>query len=121
MTTSEQLVLVLTIPDLSLAAVTSGALRITEDRANARLSFRTGSDISMEILRRTLFQPYSVHLDRNSSAVVSSIVGNSKVTSQVIFQILTLIGSTVLMIAILSILLTLNTTVTLIAIAGFGL
>ena len=39
----------------------------------SRLSFAAGSDLSIEIYRRTLFQPYSIHISRNSSEIINVV------------------------------------------------
>ena len=40
---------------------------------NGRFAAAVGSDLSCEAYRLTLFQPYSVHLQRNSSSVITTI------------------------------------------------
>jgi ABC-type bacteriocin/lantibiotic exporter with double-glycine peptidase domain len=50
-----------------------------------RLSFAVGSDVNNQVYRTTLYQPYSLHIARNSSEVVNTIRGK---VSEVIFCIL---------------------------------
>ncbi|SVC90270.1 uncharacterized protein METZ01_LOCUS343124, partial [marine metagenome] len=55
------------------SAVLSGVFRIGVLWATTRLSAMIGVDLSLEAYRRTLNQPYSVHVRRNSSVVLSGI------------------------------------------------
>jgi ABC-type bacteriocin/lantibiotic exporter with double-glycine peptidase domain len=67
-----------------------------------RLIFSIGSDLSTEIYRRTLFQPYCVHLSRNSSEVMDAISGkvNSVILSALAPLIVILSNSVMLVIII---------------------
>ena len=57
----------------AFAAVLAAAVRLLNLWLNNRLAAAIGSDISSEVYRRTLYQPYSVHVRRNSSTVVNTI------------------------------------------------
>ena len=46
----------------SLAALAAGVLRLLLLWANLRLGNATGADLGIEVYKRTLFQPYSVHV-----------------------------------------------------------
>ena len=67
-----QLVLPLTIAFVS-AALISGAIRLLLSWVSTRLTYNTGADLSLEVYRRTLYQPYRVHISRSSSEVISGI------------------------------------------------
>ena len=69
---ADQLLLPLTIV-FGVAVVLAGMTRLILLWASTRLSFAIGADLSISIYRRTLFQPYSVHVSRNSSEVISGI------------------------------------------------
>jgi len=69
---ADQLVLPLTIV-FATAAVVSGAIRLVQLSASMRFTFASGSDISIEVYRRTLYQPYRVHVARGSEEVISGI------------------------------------------------
>ncbi|MCW7466180.1 ABC transporter ATP-binding protein [Leptospira levettii] len=102
-----------------LASLLSGAMRLLLIYATTRLSFGTGADISYEIYRRTLFQPYAVHINRNSAEVISGItVKASSVITQIITPILTITSSLIILILILVSLLVVDPMLTL---ASFGL
>ena len=71
-TSADQLVLPFTV-GFAAAALIAGAIRILLLWASTRLAFTTGADIGIEVYRRTLYQPYWVHVARNSSEVISGI------------------------------------------------
>ena len=66
-----------------------------------RLSAGIGSEFSYSAFRRTLYQPYSVHLSRNSSDFVASISIHLKTTISVLQSILSMISSIIVMLCIL--------------------
>lgn len=104
------------------ATLFAGAVRICLVWASSRISFAAGSDLSNEIYRRTLYQPYAVHVSRNSSEVVASISNKiSDVMYNVMTPALNLISALFMLTAILLTLLTVSATVALAAFAGFGL
>ena len=53
-----------------IAAVVAAFIRLANLWLNGRLAAAVGSDLSCEAYRRTLYQPYEVHVQRNSSEVV---------------------------------------------------
>lgn len=121
LTSAEQLLLPLTIT-FGLAALVASALRILLLWTSIRLSFAVGADLSNGIYRRTLYQPYAVHIARNSSEVINGI---STKVGEVIFYILmptlNLISAGVMLVAILLALLSIIPGIALAAFAGFGL
>ncbi len=120
-TKPEQLLLPLTIA-FGLAALIAGVMRLLLLWASTRISFATGADLSISIYRRTLYQPYAVHVARNSSEVINGI--SSKVNSVIygdIVPVLTLISSCVMLSAILVALLSVDPVIALTAFGGFGL
>ena len=54
------------------AAVLAALIRLTNLWLNGRLAAKVGSDLSCEAYRRTLYQPYGVHVQRNSAAVITA-------------------------------------------------
>ena len=63
-----------------LAAVTTASIRLLNLWLGGRLAAAIGSDLSCEAYRRTLFQPYAVHVQRNSSTVINSVSGQIATT-----------------------------------------
>lgn len=118
-TTGDQLILPITII-FALIALLAGIIRILLLWLSSRLVFACGADLSMEVYRRTLYQPYSVHLARNSSEVISGITGKVGNTVVVIYQLVVIISSTILLAFTLFALMIINPAVALIAAVSFG-
>lgn len=116
-----QLLLPLTIA-FGLAVLIAGSVRLLLAWASTRLSFATGADLSISIYRRTLYQPYAVHVARNSSEVINGIVTKaSGVIYGIIGPTLALISSSLMLVAILAVLLSVEPIISLVAFSGFGL
>lgn len=116
----EELVLPLTIIFIA-AALASGAIRLLLLRASTRFAFGTGSELSIEVYRRTLCQPYSVHVGRSSSQLISGItqkVGGTMLG--VLLPSLTLISTGTAILAIMVALLAINPQIALAATLCFG-
>ena len=121
LTTASQLLFPLTIA-FGIAALISGSMRLILLWASTRLSFATGADLSISIYRRTLYQPYAVHVARNSSEVISGISNKANgVIFTTIVPFLTLISSSIMLISILAVLLSVDPIIALSAFGGFGL
>jgi ATP-binding cassette subfamily B protein len=119
LTGPEQLLLPLTII-FGLAALMAGAMRLLLLWVSTRLSFATGADLSISIYRRTLYQPYAVHVARNSSEIINGISNKTNGVINTITMILNLISSSVMLSAILIALLTVDPVTALAAFGGFG-
>jgi ATP-binding cassette subfamily B protein len=104
-----------------LAALIAGAMRLLLLWASTRLAYAAGADISISIYRRTLYQPYAVHVSRNSSEVIDGISGKSGAAIYLINMTLNLIGASVMLVAILVALLSVDPVIALAAFGGFGL
>lgn len=120
LTSADQLLLPLTIA-FGLAALVAGCMRLLLLWASTRLSFATGADLSISIYRRTLYQPYAVHVARNSSEIINGISNKTSGVINTIVMLLNLLGSSVMMIAILVALLSVEPVIALAAFSGFGL
>ena len=76
-------------------------IRVTYTWLSIRLSFALGIDLSHDIYRRTLYQPYIVHISRNSSEIVNGIhVKVSEVIFYILMPLMTLISATLLTLSI---------------------
>jgi ABC-type multidrug transport system fused ATPase/permease subunit len=119
-TSADQLVLPLTVA-FAAAALIAGAIRILLLWATTRLAFASGADLGIEVYRRTLYQPYRVHLARNSSEVISGITNKvNGVVFLVLLPVLTLVSSTVLLVAIILAMIAIDPMVATVAAVGFG-
>jgi len=120
LTAPNQLLLPLTL-GFGLAALVSGGMRLLLLYTSIRLSFATGAELSINIYRRTLYQPYAVHVARNSSEVINGIASKtSAIIYMILVPILTLLSSTLMLLAILLALLVIDPIVALAAFAGLG-
>jgi ATP-binding cassette, subfamily B, bacterial PglK len=117
---AQQLVLPLTIVFVC-AALLAGAIRTLMLWVSTRLASESGADISIEVYRRTLYQPYNVHVTRNSSEVISGITNKVHgVVFGILVPLLTLVSSAVLLAAITTALVAINPRVNVVVIVGFG-
>jgi ATP-binding cassette, subfamily B, bacterial PglK len=116
----EQLLLPLTLT-FAVAALLAGAVRLLLLWVSTRFTFAAGADLSIEVYRRTLYQPYHVHIARNSSEVISGIL--SKVGGTVLgilLPLMTLTSSAMLLVAIPLALLIIDPAVAIAASVAFG-
>jgi ATP-binding cassette, subfamily B, bacterial PglK len=120
LTEASQLLLPLTIA-FGLAALMAGAMRLLLLWASTRLSYAAGADLSTSIYRRTLYQPYAVHVARNSSEIISGISSKTGNAIYTMHMVLNLMSSGVMLIAILFTLLSVDPLIALAAFGGFGL
>ena len=115
----DQLVLPLTLA-FAVAALTAGAIRILLLWVSTRIAFATGADLGIKVYQRTLYQPYSVHVARNSSEVISGIVVKVNGVAGVLLASMSLVSSTVLLVGIMFALMIIDPIVASIAAVGFG-
>ena len=96
------------------AAIGAGAIRLITLWLNGRLAAAIGSDLSCEAYRRTLYQPYAVHVRLNSSALIASINSDvSNVIGKVLNPLLQLFSSALIVLALVCTLLTIDWAVAL--------
>lgn len=115
-----QLLLPLTIA-FGIAALLSGVMRLVLLFAQTRLSHAIGADFSINIYRRTLYQPYAVHVNRNSSEVISGISGKANnIVGSHLMPALTICSSTLMLLTILVALIAIEPVVAVVSIVGFG-
>lgn len=118
-TSPDQLIVPVTVI-FATTALLAGALRILLLWASTRLAFASGADLSLDIYRRTLYQPYAVHLARNSSEVITGITSKVAIAVSVLNQSLTFISSAVLLIAITFALVVIDPQIALVSLVIFG-
>ena len=120
-TREDQLLFPLTLI-FCIAVLSAAGLRLLLLWATTRLSFAFGADISIDIYRNTLYQPYAVHCARNSSEIISGIsTKSSTVIYGIVLPALTFISSIILVVAIASFLVLVNPIIALVTFTGFGL
>ena len=120
LTEPKQLLLPITIA-FGIGALFSGVMRLILLWAQTRLSHAIGADFSISIYRRTLYQPYAVHLARNSSEVIAGISSKANdVVYSTLFPTFTILSSALMLVFILLALLSIEPMIALSAFAGFG-
>lgn len=119
-TSAAQLLLLLSV-GFCVAALLAGAVRMLLLWVSTRFTFAAGADISSEVYRRTLYQPYSVHIAQNSSEVISGIANKVGGTVLgVLLPLMTLLSSLMLVVVLPIALIAIDPEVALIASAGLG-
>lgn len=115
----EQLLLPITIGFISVSVI-AGLLRIALLWTTTKFAFKYGADLSLEIYRRALYQPYTVHVSRNSSEIISGITNKVATAVSVLNQTLILISSVVLIISITFALMAIDHIIAIISCIIFG-
>jgi len=104
------------------ATIIAGMSRLILFYAMTRFSYAVGADLSIDIYRRTLYQDYKVHISRNSSEIINSVITKTSTVINGIFApILTLLSSIILFISIIGILFIINIYIALSVFISFGL
>ncbi|MBM9589081.1 ABC transporter ATP-binding protein [Leptospira sp. 201903075] len=120
LTSPNQLLLPITVL-FAVGALVAGGMRLLLLYVSTRLTFAMSADISLEIYRRTLYQPYSVHIARNSADVISSIMGKSNgVVYYTISPLMTLATSLIILTVIMATLIMFNPMISLVVFCIFG-
>lgn len=104
-----------------IAALIGAGLRLLLLWCITRVVYATGSDISFDVYRRTLYQPYLTHISRNSSEVSSGLNYKVAYTIGVMYQSLILITSFVLVLVLVAALISTGSIIPLLSAIGFGL
>ena len=105
-----------------ISVIISGLMRFVLLWTQTRLCHAIGADISLRIYKLTVYQPYEVHINRNSSEVIAGITLKSNgVIFQTLIPLLTLISSSLMLLSILAALIFLDPTISLVTFCGFGI
>ena len=121
LSSAEQLVFPITVGFI-VAVLIAGIMRITLLYALNHFERVVGTSLNMDVYSRILYQEYSNHIGRNSSYIVGLITKKTDVVIRGILRsTLVLISSVLILIAIVSMLMMVNTEIALSAFGGFGL
>ena len=104
-----------------ITSILAGLTRISLLWFQTRLSMSIGADLSVKVYERTLYQPYSLHVSRNSSEILSGTRKAEGLVYYLIQPILIFISSGMILVAVLSTLLIIQPVATLPAFLCFGL
>jgi ATP-binding cassette subfamily B protein len=103
-----------------LAAITSGSIRFALLYFSAKISFAIGHDLSVGMYRRTLYQDYSTHIERNSSEVINAVaVKCTLVIFGIVMPLLTLFNSVIMLTVVMIFLISIDPFMALILSLGF--
>lgn len=85
-----------------VTVVIANSLRLITLNAQVRLSAAIGSDLSSQVYRRSLQQPYSFHLQSNSSDLMQTVVDDTnRLSSNVLLPLLSLLTDGVLALSLI--------------------
>lgn len=99
----------------------STATRLLVIWATARLTFAMGADFSIAIYQRTLYQPYEVHISRNSSEVITGITAKAnRLIHNALLPVLIILSSAIMICMVMSALLAIRPIVSMFAFMGFA-
>jgi ATP-binding cassette subfamily B protein len=102
------------------AAVVSAVLRLLAMWTQVRMANAIGADFSIKAYERTLYQPYAVHVARNSSEVLAGINKANALATFIIQPSLTIFSSSLILLGLVGAILAINPVVAAICIGGFG-
>ncbi len=103
------------------AALFSGCARLALLWLQMRLSMAIGADFSVQVYERTLYQPYSLHISRNSSEILAGVAKASGLVRTLIQPVMLLLSSLIILIAVITTLVIIQPVISLAALVGFGL
>ena len=119
LTEASQLLLPATLT-FAAAVVLAAVIRLMNHWLNGRMAAAVGSDLSCEAYLRTLYQPYGLHVQRNSAAVITGITSHTAKTVAAMNSFLQLVTSAVVSAGLLTGLLLIDAPVAVAAAALFG-
>ena len=101
-------------------AVTAGALRLLIAWCTQRFVFRLGHDLAVEVQRRILSQPYSFHIERNSSQVIAATEKVDLLVLAVLLQLTYAVSCLFIAAFIVLMLIRIDVSTALVAVSAFG-
>ena len=116
----ESLVLPITL-FFCFCALLAGLMRLLLLWSSINISNSTGADLSKDVYKKTLFQPYKVHISRNTSEIISGITQKVNNATSAISSLITVITSILLMLAILATLLIIDPLIASVSLISFSI
>lgn len=105
-----------------LTALISGAIRLALLFFSNKITFAIGHDLSVNMYRKTLYQPYATHIGKNSSEVINAAsVKSTLVIFGIVMPILVLFNSAIMLIIVFIFLIAVDPVVSLILVMGFAM
>ncbi|MBT7659523.1 MAG: ABC transporter ATP-binding protein, partial [Bacteroidetes bacterium] len=113
------LVIPLTITFVVVTLI-AGVLRIFLVWFSVGLIKFAGADLSIGVFRRTLYQPYSVHVSRSSSEIISGMTQKTSAATGVISAVVSITTSGILLISIITTLFIIDPMIAAVSAVLFG-
>jgi ABC-type multidrug transport system fused ATPase/permease subunit len=104
-----------------LVAVLGGLARIALLWVQTHLAMAIGADFSKQVYEYTLYQPYSVHISRNSSEILEGANKAQGLVGGIVQPTLLVISSALILVAVITTLLAIQPVMALSAFLGLGL
>jgi ATP-binding cassette subfamily B protein len=102
-------------------AIFSAGGRLLLHWTQARICQIIGSDFSIGIYRKIIYQPYETHLSRNSSEIISGVINKADaLVYQCLLPVLVITSSAIMLITVLASLIFLDPIMTSLAFVTFG-
>ena len=101
-------------------AVGAAFVRMLLSWVSFKFTFGVGADIGVDVYRRTLYQPYSYHVARNTSEIIAALNKVQTVVFSVISPLVQGVVSLILSLAILGALVSIDPVTAVVAGLGFG-
>jgi ATP-binding cassette subfamily B protein len=103
----------------AVTAVLAAAIRFALVYVTARINFGIGHEIASDVYRRALYQPYEVHVARNSSEILAGI-GKVDETMWVVFAVLNMISAGIMAVFIVATLVYIDPMLAITTLLGLG-
>ena len=105
----------------ALAALIAGLMRLFLLKVSVLISNATGADLSVNVFERTLYQPYSTHISRSSSEVISGITQKVNAATNVLISVVTVITNSFLFLSIMATLIIIDPLIAILSMSTFGI
>jgi ATP-binding cassette subfamily B protein len=104
-----------------ITSILAASIRLVTLWFQTRFCYSLGADLSTQLYKNSLYQPYTVHVARNSSEFISTIVNKTfQSTSFAILPLLNVLSSSLLLIGIVAMLLAVQPLVAISVFTLFG-
>lgn len=104
-----------------ITSILAASIRLVTLWFQTRFCYSLGADLSTQLYKNSLYQPYKVHVARNSSEFISTIVNKTfQSTSFAILPLLNVLSSSLLLIGIVAMLLAVQPLVAISVFTLFG-
>jgi ATP-binding cassette subfamily B protein len=105
-----------------LAIIISSLARIVLVWFSTKLSYETGLEIGANIFKKTLYQPYKIHVESNSSEVINGIVRKTDfIIQDIILESTRLISAFFFVTSVMSFLIFINPQMATVTFLGLGI